>query len=55
MGPLMAHHNRQQRLEFPVAIGGATDMDGHAEWANPDENDPKRCSARLKFRTAARP
>jgi hypothetical protein len=26
--PYMAHRDRQQRLEFSVAIGGAADMDG---------------------------
>jgi hypothetical protein len=31
---------RQQGNEFTVGIGGTADMDGHAEWANPDENDP---------------
>src|SRR5262245_34332786 len=38
-----------QRLEFPVAIGGAADMDGRADQPDTDVNDPMygptcRCS-----------
>jgi hypothetical protein len=42
-------YDTQQGIEFTVGIGGAANMDGHAEWANPDENDPNRKPIALFF------
>jgi hypothetical protein len=38
----MALHDKRHCLEFPVAIGGAADMEGRAAQPGTGANDPKR-------------
>jgi hypothetical protein len=47
--PLVAHHDRWRRLEFPVAIGGAADMEGRVAQPGTGANDPYRTDAGSKL------
>jgi hypothetical protein len=52
-GPLLALHDKQHCLEFPVAIVGAADMEGRPAQPSTGANDPKRALVGSKYCTAA--
>jgi hypothetical protein len=54
-GAQVAAAQKRQRLEFPVAIGGAADMSGRADQPDTNVNDPLETLAGLNFHSAGAP